>query len=78
MKEVNNQILWNFELGSHDSMSVPIRIIIGFQRKDRQYSQSLNIDNLCRMPVTSAQCIIGTQNYTDASMLLNYDDDDYN
>ena len=27
------------------------------------------------MPVTSAQCIIGTEKNTDAGILLNYDDD---
>ena len=36
MKEVNNQNLWNFELGSHENMNVPIWIIIGFQQRDRQ------------------------------------------
>ena len=30
MKEVNNQNLWNFELGGHENMNVPIWIIIGF------------------------------------------------
>ena len=29
------------------------------------------------MPVVSAQCIIGTEKYPDAAILLNYDDDDY-
>ena len=29
------------------------------------------------MPVTSAQCIIGTEKYPDAGILLNYDDEDY-
>ena len=38
MKEVNNQNLWNFELGSQESMNVPIRIILGFQERDRQDS----------------------------------------
>ena len=31
----------------------------------------------CRLPVVSAQCIIGTEKYPDAAILLNYDDDDY-
>ena len=39
-----NFILSNFELGSQESMNVPIRIIIGFQQQDRQYSQKLNND----------------------------------
>ena len=31
----------------------------------------------CRLPVTSAQCIIGTDKYPDAAILMNYDGDDY-
>ena len=41
MKEVNNQNLWNFELGSQESINVPIWITIGFQQRDRQDSQNL-------------------------------------
>ena len=77
MKEMNNQNVWNFELGSHENMNVPIWIIIGFQQRDRQDSQTLNNDTFCRLPVVSAQCIIGTEKYPDAGILLNYDDDDY-
>ena len=75
MKEVNNQNLWNFELGSHENMNVPIWINIGFQQRDRQDSQNLNNDTFCRLPVFSAQFIIGTEKYPDAGILLNYDDD---
>ena len=77
MKEVNNQNRWNFELGSQESMNFPIWIIIGLQQRDRQVSQNLNIDTFCRLPVVSAQCIIGTEKYSDAGILLNYDDDEY-
>ena len=77
MKEVNNQNLWNFELGSQENMNVPIWIIIGFQQQDRQDSQNLNNDTFCRLPVVSAQCVIGTEKYPDTGILLNYDDDDY-
>ena len=76
MKEVNNQNLWKFELGSQENMNVPIWILIGFQQQDRQDSQNLNNDISCRLPVVSAQCIIGTEKYPDAGILLNYDDDD--
>ena len=58
-------------------MNVPIWIIIGFQQRDRQDSQNLNNDTFCRLPVVSAQCIIGTEKYPDAGILLNYDDDNY-
>ena len=77
MKEVNNQNLWNFELGSQENMNVPIWIIIGFQQQDRQDSQNLNNDSFCRLPVLSAQCVIGTEKYPDAGIIINYDDDDY-
>ena len=68
MKEVNNQNLWNFELGSHEYMNVPIWIIIGFQQRDRQDSQNLNNGTFCRLPVISAQCFIGTEKYPDAGI----------
>ena len=77
MKEVDNQNLWNFELGGQEKMNVPIWIIIGFQQQDRQDSQNLNNDTFCRLHVVSAQCIIGTKKYPDAGILLNYDDDNY-
>ena len=62
MKEVNNQNLWNFELGSQESMNVPIWIIIGFQQQDRQDSRNLNNDTFLRLPVVSALCVNGTEN----------------
>ena len=77
MKEVKNQNLWDFELGSQENMNVLIWIIVGFQQRSRQDSQNLNNDTFCRLPVTSAQCIIGTEKYPDAGKLLNYDDDVY-
>ena len=77
MKEVINRNLWNFELDSQESMNVPIWNIIGFQQQDRQESKNLNNEIFCRLPVVSAQGIIGTENYPDAGILLNYDDDDY-
>ena len=57
-------------------MKVPIWILIGFQQQDREDRQKLNNDTFCRLPVVSAQCVIGTENYPDAGVLLNYDDDD--
>ena len=78
MKEVKIQNLWNFELGSQENMKFPIRILIGFQQQDRQNNQNLNNDTFCRLPVTSCQCIIGTEKYPDNGISLKYDDDDYN
>ena len=77
MKEINNQKLWNFELGSQENMNVPIRIFIGFQQRRRQDSQNLNFDSFNRLPVTSCQCVIGTEKNPDGGIILIYDDDAY-
>ena len=78
MKEVKNQKLWKFELGTEEGVKVPIWVIVGFQQNERQESQNLNNDTFYRPPVTSAQCIIGTEKYPDCCILLNYNDDDCN
>ena len=77
MREVNIQNLWNFEWGSHENMNVPIWIKIRLQPTDGRDTQNLNNDTFCRLPVTSAQCIFGTEKYPDAGIVINYDDDDY-
>ena len=77
MKEVNTQNFWSFELGTQEGVNVPIRILVGFQRRERQDSQNLANDIFYRPPVTSAQCIIGTEKYPDSAILLNYNNDDY-
>ena len=77
MKEVNTQNFWTFELGTQEGVNVPIWVVVAFQQQDRQHDQTLNNDTFYRMPVTSAQCIIGTEKYPDSATLLNYDDDDY-
>ena len=48
-----------------------------FQKSYRQHEENLNNDTFCRLPVTSAQCIIGTEGYPDSANLLKYADDDY-
>ena len=68
MNKVNNQNLWNFQLGSQESMEVPIWIIVGFQTKDRQDSQNLNNDVFYRLPVTSDQCMKDTEKYPDTGI----------
>ena len=64
-------------MGSQDLMNSPIWIIIGFQQKDREDSQNLSNDIFCRLPVVSPQCVIGTEKYPYAGILLNLDDDYY-
>ena len=76
-KEAYNQNLWNFELGSQESMKVPIGKIIGFQQRDRKESQNLSNDTFCRLLVTAAQCIIGTEKHPHGGILLSYVDVEY-
>ena len=56
-------------------MNVPKRISAGFQQNDRRGSQNLNNDTFCRLPVTNAQCIIGTEKCRDAGISKNIDDE---
>ena len=77
MKEVNTQNFWSFELGTQVNISIPSRIFVAFQQNDRQHDQNLNNDTFVRLPVISAQAIIGTERYPDSAILLNYDDDYY-
>ena len=77
MKEVNTQNVWTFELGTQEGVSIPTWIFIAFQQNDRQHDQNLNNDTFVRLPVISAQVVIGTERYPDSAILLNYDDDDY-
>ena len=51
-------------------------IFVVFQKNDRQHDQNLNNDTFVRLPVISAQVVIGSERYPDSGNLLNYDDDD--
>ena len=77
MKEVNTQNFWTFELRTQGGVTVPIRVFVAFQQHDRQHDQTLKSDTFYKMPVSSCQCIIGTEKYPNNATLLNYDDDDY-
>ena len=77
LKEVNTQIFWTFELGTQEGINIPTWIFVGFQQNDRQHDQNLNNDTFVRLPVISAQVVIGTERYPDSSILINYEDDDY-
>ena len=77
MKEVNTQNFWTFELGTQEGINIPTWIFVAFQQNDRQHDQNLNNDTFVRLPVISAQVVIGTERYPDSAILLNYDNDDY-
>ena len=77
MKEVNTQNFWTFELGTQEGINNPTWVFVASQQNDRQHDQNLNNDTFVRLPVISAQVVIGTERYPDSAILLNYDDDDY-
>ena len=77
MKEVNTQNFWSFELGTQQAINIPTWIFVVFQQDDRQHDQNLNNDTFVRLPVISAQVVIGRERYPDSGILLNYHDDDY-
>ena len=62
---------------SHQGMKFPITIIVGFQEKDKQNSQNLNNETICRLSVTNAQCIIETEKYPDAGIIVYFDNNDF-
>ena len=57
-------------------MNDPVWIFKAFQQRIWQNPQSLKNDTFCRLPVNSAQCIIGLEKYPDADVSLGYDVDD--
>ena len=77
MKEMNTQIFRTFELDTPEGSNIPVWIYVVFQRSDREHDQKLNNDTFYAMPVTSAQCVVGSEKYPDSGIFLNYDDDDY-
>ena len=70
MKEVNTQNFWTFELGTQEGINIPTWIFVAFQQNDRQHDQNLNNDTFVRLPVISAQVVIGTERYLDSGILL--------
>ena len=77
MEVVNTESLWNFEVGTQEGINVPIWTFVFFKQSNREHNQNLSNDTFCRLSVTSAQCIIGTDRCPDSAILLNNDDQDY-
>ena len=77
IKEVNTQNFWLFEFGMQEGINIPTSIYVTFQQNDRQHDQNLNNNTFVRLPVISTEVVIGTEQYPDSDILLNYNDDDY-
>ena len=54
MKEVNPQSFWNFELGTRESVDIPVRVFVIFKQSDGEHDLKLNNVTFCKLPVTSA------------------------
>ena len=76
LKEVNSQNLWIFELSTQEGFNVSIWMFVAFQQSDRQHDENLSNDTFSRLPVVSAQVIIGTENSPDVGILRIYNDDE--
>ena len=74
---MNTQNSWSFELGTQEGINIPIWVFVASQQNDRQHDQNLNNDTFVRLPVISAQVVIGTKRYPDSGILINHDDGDY-
>ena len=77
MEEVNTQNFWTFELGTQEGINIPTWIFVAFQQNDWKHDQNLNNDTFVRLPVISAQVVIGTERYPDSAILIIHDDDYY-
>ena len=77
MKEVTTQNLWTFDLGTQEGINNLIWIYVDFQQNDRQHDQNSSNDTFVRLPIISAQVVIGTEKYPDSATLFDYNDDNY-
>ena len=77
MKEDITQNFRSFDLGSQEGVNVPVWIYVVFQQSDRQHDRNLNNDIFVRLPVISAQVVMGTERYPDSAIILNYNVDGY-
>ena len=60
MKEKNIQNFWTFQLGTQEGINIPKWIFVVFQQNDRQHDQIINNDTFVRLPIITAQVVIGT------------------
>ena len=68
MKEVDTQNFRTFELRTQEGVNIPVWIFVMLKQSDRELDLNLNNDTFYRLPVTSAQCIIGTEEYHDTAI----------
>ena len=76
-KDVNSQNDCTFELGVQNAIGLPIYGFVGSQVRNWLDNQEHDNDLFTRLPLSCVQCIIITGEYTNAGIILNYDDDSF-
>ena len=75
-KVVNTKNNWTFELGNSGE-STPSFIIVGFQARNKIESQRHNNAIFYRLPISNANCKIGSEKHPDVGIEWDYDRDKY-
>ena len=76
IKKVDTKTDWSFDLGMF-SEQAPKYVIVGFQNRNNIESQTHDNATFDLLPISSAVCIIGSQNYTDKMITCDYDRNNY-
>ena len=75
-KDVNTNNNWTFDLGI-SGISTPTFVIVGFQGRNKNDSQTHNNATFDRLPISNAVCKIGSEKYPDDGIECDYDRDKY-
>ena len=75
-KDVNTNNNWTFELGT-SGISTPTFVIVGFQARNKNDSQTHKNATFDRLPISNAVCKIGSEKYPDDGIECDYDRDKY-
>ena len=75
-KDVNTNNNWKFELGNSGE-STPTFVIVGFQARNKNDSQTHENAIFDRLPISNAVCKIGSEKYPDDGIECDYDRDKY-
>ena len=67
-KDVTTENIWTFELGVQKCSDVPFYVIVGFVQRDQFNQQHQNNDTFCRPTVVNAQCIIVSEQFSNAGI----------
>ena len=79
-KDVNTNMNWTFELGNSGgeaAQSTPIFVIVGFQARNKNDSQTHNNATFDRLPISNAVFKIGSEMNPDDGIDCDYDRDKY-